>query len=332
MRQKTQLEILRESHFEVLRKNNAITDAKNGLLSLGAMKTMDIILRKYQEVNSRNISLELSFLRKKLGLESNNDYVDRIKAYLLELKLPFELRDYTESETGKRVEWQLTSFLGDVKSYKETVHLVEITITSGFVDYMVEKAGYTQINLSVMRQFKTKYGYKLYELYRRYYGLPNTDDSKTGFISKTLDELNEKFGTNYSHPSKLNPGIQRGLDEIKSLTGEEISYFFDKKNKLFVFSWAREGGSKNKCIIPHTRIDELCEWIILHYQGPINDNEKFYTKLRSSIVKNTWIDLESAYRGMLKYKYGFESVDIDGMKSLTGKYSDFDKKPQATLF
>ena len=35
------LEKAKQQHFDLLRKNNAITDAKNGELSLGAMKALD---------------------------------------------------------------------------------------------------------------------------------------------------------------------------------------------------------------------------------------------------------------------------------------------------
>ena len=101
----------KEKHFEYLRKNNAVTDAKNGELSLGAMKSLDAILHVYQDTKETKITLELAILRKKLGLEKNNDYVDRIKTYLMELKLPFELRDFHEYKTGKEVSFALTSFL-----------------------------------------------------------------------------------------------------------------------------------------------------------------------------------------------------------------------------
>lgn len=164
----TVIEKAKQQHFDLLRKNNAITDAKNGELSLGAMKALDAILQVYQETQETKIILELSLLRKKLGLENNNAYVDRIKTYLLELKLPFELRDFNDSKTGKRVTWALTSFLQDVKSYKETQHLVEINISENFIDYMVERAGYTSIDISLSKKFKTKFGYKIYEMYLRY--------------------------------------------------------------------------------------------------------------------------------------------------------------------
>ena len=77
----------------------------------GAMKSLDAILHIYQDTKETKITLELSTLRKKLGLEKNNNYVDRIKTYLMELKLPFELRDFHKYKTGKEISFALTSFL-----------------------------------------------------------------------------------------------------------------------------------------------------------------------------------------------------------------------------
>ena len=41
----TALEKAKQQHFDFLKKNNAITDAKNGELSLGAKKALDMILQ-----------------------------------------------------------------------------------------------------------------------------------------------------------------------------------------------------------------------------------------------------------------------------------------------
>lgn len=321
-------------HFEFLRKNNAITDAKNGELSLGAMKSLDAILHVYQDTKDTKIKLELSVLRKKLGLEKNNDYVERIKTYLLELKLPFELRDFHEHKTGKEVSFALTSFLNDVKSYKDTQHMVEINISENFIDYMIEKSGYTEIDLTLSKRFKTKYGYKIYEMYLRYYGLPNRVGQDVGTISKNLAELNEKFGTKHKYASKMLEGIERGTKEIEDLTGEHIFCFYDKPSKKFVFSWAKVLKKVEfKCLVPDSRLEELIDWIIEHISYPIEDIVKYRRKIKKLILTNEYDELESTYRGMMMHKYGYSSTDIDKFKSLTGKYKDFDKNEiQKSLF
>ncbi len=316
----------KQQHFDFLRKNNAITDAKNGELSLGAMRSLDVILQKYQESQETQMQLELSYLRKKLGLENNNDYIKRIKTYLLELKLPFELRDFNDMRTGKAVEWALTSFLNDVKSYKESQHLVEINISEDFINYMVDKAGYTQIDLSLSKQFKTKYGYKIYEMYLRYYALPNKIEGNRGIIYKNINELNDKFGTTHKHVSKMLEGINRGIKEIYTLTNSQIICTYDKIEKRFIFSW--EKGAKkilqcNKCKIPEERIDELCEWIIEHSQKDIDDESAYTRKVKDLLLKDSFVGWEESYRGMLSIRYGFETEKIDSLKQEDGTYLNF---------
>jgi len=314
----------KQQHFDFLKKNNAITDAKNGELSLGAMKALDVILQVYQEKKDNHIQLELAYLRKKLGLQRNNDYVDRIKYYLLELKLPFELRDFNDVKSGKNVAWVITSFLNDVKAYKDTQHVIEINISNSFVDYMIEQAGYTKIDLALSTKFKTKYGYKMYEMYLRYYSMPNRFDKSIGVIKKDIHELNEKFGTRHKHASKLMEGINRGIVEILKLTGEEIVCFYDKSEKKFVFSWeVKVKNFTQNCIIPSTRIEELIDWIILHNSQTIKDIQKYRKKLKELIITNNYIELESTYRGLLFQKYQLTIDQIDALKTEKGNYKDF---------
>ena len=328
------LEKAKKQHFEMLRKNNAITDAKNGELSLGAMKSLDVILQVYHERQDRKIHMELSYLRKKLGLEKNNDYVDRIKTYLLELKLPFELRDFNDIKSGKKISWALTSFLNEVKSYKETQHLVEINISESFIEYMVDRAGYTNIDLSLSKKFKTKYGYKIYEMYLRYYSMPNRIDKHLGTITKDLDELNDKFGTKHKHASKMLEGMNRGIQEILSLTGEEIFCSYDRVHKSFTFSWAKDLKKiETKCRIPNARVDEFVEWVIEHTKQKINNMKYYKIKVKKLILEDEYEEMEGLYRGMMIHKYGYSSTEVDEYKSESGKYKEFSrKKEQITLF
>ena len=328
------LDKAKKQHFDFLRKNNAITDAKNGELSLGAMKSLDAILQVYQEKQETKMQLELSYLRKKLGLQNNNDYVDRIKTYLLELKLPFELRDFNDIKSGKRVSWALTSFLHDVKSFKDTQHLIEINISENFIDYMVEKAGYTNIDLSLSQKFNSKYGYKIYEMYLRYYSIPNKIDSQMGTIKKDLTELNDKFGTNHKHASKMLEGISRGLKEIYSLVGEEILCSYEKAQKQFVFTWTKHLNKvESKCKIPAVRLDEFIDWIIEHSKIKIENISVYKKKLKKLLLDNEYVEWESKYRGMMMYKYNYSAEEINEFKTETGKYKNFyRKKEQSSLF
>lgn len=323
------LDKAKKHHFEFLKKNNAITDAKNGELSLGAMKSLDIILKEYQESQETKMVLELSYLRKKLGLEKNNDYVDRIKLYISELKLPFELRDFNDHK-GKRVEWALTSFLNDVKAYKDTHHQIEISISDSFLDYMVTRAGYTKIDLSLSKKFKTKYGYKIHEMFLRYYSMPNKIDKTLGTIKKDLHELNDKFGTRHKHASKMMEGVDRGLLEIEKITGEKITCFYDKTYKSFVFSWYKHVVKTidSKSRVPFTRLEEFIDWIIEHSKQEIKDLNKYRGKIKKLILDDEYQDLEASYRGMMIHKYGYTSSEVDEYKLESGKYKDFSRKKE----
>jgi len=327
MQKHTPIEIAKNKHFQILRKNNMITDSKNGELSLTALKLQDIVLGLYQDSGATSMKVELAYLRRRLKLTKNNNYVDRIKVALAELKLPIELRDFTEQSSGKEIKWQIASFLGKVRVYKDTQHVVDIEIDTSFVEYMVEKAGYTELIIEHSVECRTKYAYKLYEMYLRYYGLPNRVDKEIGIIRKNLPYMNEKFGTTHSHPSKMMEGINRGIKEVKTRFNVDIFCFYDKIEKQFVFSWAKDLKKiESKCIIPFTRIEEMIEWIILHSKEPIKDSTKYAAKLKQLILANEYEGLEESYRGMLQYRYGMTKDEISRLKTDSGRYTEFSKE------
>jgi hypothetical protein len=149
-----------------------------------------------------------------------------------------------------------------------------------------------------------------------------------------MHELNDKFGTKHKHVSKMLEGISRGLKEIISLTGEEIRCVYDNGHKVFVFSWIKDVEAiESKCIIPYSRVGEFIDWVIIHSKTKIKDLDKYSAKIKQMILDNTLDDLESLYRGMLLYKYGYTSDEIDMLKTISGKYKDFSrKKEQKSLF
>jgi len=54
---------------------------------------------------------------------------------------------------------------------------------------------------------------------------------------------------------------------------------------------------------------------------------KYYKiKVKKLILEDEYEDLESLYRGMMIYKYGYSSVEVDEYKSVSGKYKDFSRK------
>lgn len=318
----------KEQHFSILRKNNAVTDAKNGDLSALAMKLQDIILHEYQNTKQRKIKLELSYLRKRLKLQNSNNYVSRIQLALSELKMPVLLRDFKSKDEKREVNWALSSFLGDIVSYKDTCYVVEMEIPELFLEYVVEKAGYTDINLEVSVIFKTKYGYKMYELYLRYRNLPNRIDKNMGIIKLSMEALNEKFGTKHQYPAKMMLALERGLNDLEQITGVFMNCIYDPVEKKFVFAWEREPNDKSsKCIVPYDRVDEVINWIIMYSKAKITDKEHYSRKLRDLIFKGEFEGIEENYRGLLYNRYGMSSEEMDALKTTSGKYKDFDKEP-----
>ena len=98
-----------DDSIKYLKKGDTFTDPVFGSVKFALVSlTPELEAEGY----ARELSRRIQDFRKKLGLEKNNDYVDRIKTYLLELKLPFEFRDFNDIKSGKKVSWALTSFLG----------------------------------------------------------------------------------------------------------------------------------------------------------------------------------------------------------------------------
>ena len=320
MKKSKKLIKMRQLHFDFLKKNNAVTDAKNGLLSLGAMKLLDVLLKTYDERRSPHLQVEIAAIREALSLEKNNNYVAVIKRYMLELKVPFELRNFKDS-AGREVDSAIASFIGDIKFYKDTRHMVDIYISEAFLEFMIDKAGYTVIDLSLIKNFKTKFGYKIYEMYLRYYNTPHKKGMGIGVILKTLDELNDKFGTEYRYVSKMSVAIERGIKEIEKITGVKIHYFYEKSIKKFVFSWGKE--VQKTVVIPKDRIDELVDWIIDKNYDKLENPSAYEAVIRRLIGEGGFVGLEKYYRSMLIDKYNLNSEQVEKMKRKDGTYMDF---------
>lgn len=317
------IDIQRKYIKEVLKKNNSITDAKNGFFSLRAMKLADILLQTYNKTETNEFTIELKKIRKFLGMQNNQNYVEEIKYLLKELKMPFELRDYV-SVKGEMVQWSIVSFLNEAKIIKNSQHLINISISESFIKYLTDKAGYTPIDLNLSNRFKSKYGYKIYELHRRYLTLPNRHYSDVGYIEMTIDDLNFKFGTNHIHSSKMLEGIKRGITEIKKITDIELFCFYDNNKNKFVFSWEKPKIAlleNTNMIIPEELINEVVDWICLHKKGPIDNQDRYKGTLIRLIKKNELDELEDFYRGMLIYKYKMTLEEIDSTKNKFGVYT-----------
>lgn len=212
-----------------IKKHNSITDALTNY-SLPAEKLLNAIYYTWQEVGSNSFDVPIVDLKKLIGMESDGNTEFLIEA-LKELRSTQSFRNFNYG--GRDVKYHVGSFLSSLTIYKDNINFVKINIDPLIVSALQQRAGYTPLDLAIVEKFRTTYGLKLYQFYRRYKTLPNEGET----IKRSLDDLNEYFGTNYKTLSELGRCIERGVKEIKKITNEEIVIKKNPKEKMFEFSW-----------------------------------------------------------------------------------------------
>jgi hypothetical protein len=301
-----------------IKKHNALTDAKTGKLSLRSDKLINALyLLHIREGESFKVSV--TELRDLLELKSGKygtDIDSRLK----------EIRDHSIEFKNVKLSsgdysYYVDSFIHHFGIERGARNFYEIEISGKFIEAFKQKMGYTPLDLEVCNKFKTKYGLKIYEMYKRYYSLPNHEGKGVGKIAKSIDDLNQIFGSSYKTPSEMKRGIDRGVKEIEKITGEMISCFYHKAEKKFIFGWHQK-EKYPKLRIPYGRVDEFVGWYLEHNKElKINSIIKYKQGLKKKILEDEFNDLDSFYRGMLKWKYHLDYRECFDVKS--GKYGDF---------
>jgi len=309
-----------------IKKHNSLTDGYIPKSSKQVLpdKLLNALYYKYEREGNRFV-MSLQELKQLLGLRSDGN-VERIYEAIGILRHPVAVKDFTYK--GKKAKWASISFLKEAVRWVEKENYIEFEISDMMIEVLKQKVGYTELDLSVCSQFKTKYGLKIYEMYKRYYKMEESaQDINLGVVKKDLDELNKKFGTTYKTPSGMLRGIKRGLKEIEKITGEKIDCFYDKKEKFFVFFWQKKPPYP-KLRIPYKHVDELVEWYLKHRQKDTNiaNMEKYRHQLKEAILNDEFEGLDTLYRGMLAFKYNILDAD-KYYDSTTGKYRDFEEAP-----
>jgi hypothetical protein len=305
--------------IRTINKHNTLTDGyipKTGKAILPD-KLLNSLYWKFEE-KGNDFILSMTEIRDILGLKSiKDDY--RIWDAIRMLQEPLQIRDFTFK--GKGVKRVSAPFLSEVIEWKENKKYLNFKVNEIILEALKQKAGYTPIELNICNQFKTKYGLKLYEMYLRYYSLPNREGKGVGKVSKELDELNNIFGTSYKAPSDMQRGLNRGINEIEKITGEAISCFYNKPEKKFIFGWYQK-EKYPKLRIPYERVDEFIEWY-LEYKKELKIKSvlKYRVGLKKKILEDEFDDLDTFYRGMLKWKYNLNPDEYFDVKS--GSYRNF---------
>jgi len=293
---------------KVIKKHNSLTD---GYIPKSAKQVLpDRLLNALYykfEREGETFRITLPELKRLLGLPNEkNDR--RIYEAIFTLQSPIFIRDFRYD--GKEVAWLSAPFLCRVYKWKGRVNELEFHIDPMVVEAIKQKGGYTPLDINICNRFKTKFGLKLYEMFHRYANLPNNrseiNSQEIGVIAKSLDELNNMFGTTYTTPSKLfsqkasshKPPINRGLEEIERVTGEVYHCFYDRHTKTFIFSWGRKKESlypTPECIVPSKSIAPFAKWYMDRFCDRIQDRQSYFNKIVHSIKENTLGNLERYY-------------------------------------
>ena len=317
----------KKEDIKPFKKHNSLTDGyiPNTGKAVLPDKLINTLFWKFEQEGDTFI-LSMSELRSLLGLKSTKDDLRIIEAIKL-LQAPIVLRDFTFQ--GEEIEWTSGPFLSRATKWKDGQKFIKIKLDEVIIEGIKQKYGYTPLELTVCNQFKSKYGLKLYEMFIRYYHLPNKEGKGVGMVAKSMNDLNKVFDTSFKHPSKMLEGLNRGLKEIDKVTGELVTCFYHKGNKEFVFSWHQQ-DKHPKLRIPLKRIDEFIQWYLAHNEGKleIKSITRYKQSLRKKIINDEFKELDSLYRGMMKYKYYLE-YDI---YYINDKYIDFKNPPMKTLF
>lgn len=317
----------KKEDIKPFKKHNSLTDGyiPNTGKAVLPDKLINTLFWKFEQEGDSFI-VSMSELRSLLGLKSTKDDLRIIEAIKL-LQAPIVLRDFTFQ--GEEIEWTSGPFLSRATKWKDGQKFIKIKLDEVIIEGIKQKYGYTPLELTVCNQFKSKYGLKLYEMFIRYYHLPNKEGKGVGMVTKSMDDLNKVFDTSFKHPSKMSEGLNRGLKEIGKVTGELVTCFYHKGKKEFIFSWNQQ-DKYPKLRIPEKRINELIDWYLTHNEGKleIKSIARYKQSLRKKIIDDEFKELDSLYRGMMKYKY---YLDYD-IYYVNDKYVDFKNPPIKTLF
>lgn len=220
----------------LIKKNNALTDGNIPDRKVLANKLVNVLYKNYEE---KGVRFDISFpdLIRSLGMKSNSGQNrNRVKEAIKLLQYPIEVRNFTYK--GKGIKWLSVSFMSAYieNGYADTI---KIKLDDMLIEALKQKEQYTIIDLNISNKFKTKYGIVIWEMYLRYKN-QKRDDEKWTYQSFTLDELNRKFATKYKHSSQMQRSMERGLKEIRKITGKDITVHYIKQEKKFYFYWERE--------------------------------------------------------------------------------------------
>jgi len=221
------------------KKNNALLDGNIPDRRVLSNKLLNVLNKKYEEEGTE-FKVAINELANMLNMTVNSGKTKlMIYESLTILQQPIQLRNFNYK--GRGIKWISAPYLAEATIFSSKKNYVEIKLNDKIIEGLKQKEEYTVIDIQISNQFQTKYGIVIWEMYLRYKN-QNRDGVPKNWTYQhfSLEELNKKFGTKYKHNSKMLEGINRGLKEIKKITGKEIKVHFDKQKNKFGFFWEKE--------------------------------------------------------------------------------------------
>ncbi len=250
----------------LIHKNNALTDGNIPDRKVIANKLVNALYFKYDQEGA-NFKIAINDLANLLGMTSNSGKTKQMIADGIKiLQQPIELRNFEYK--GRGIKWLSAPFLSEATIYTDDKNYIEIQLSDKLLQGLKQKKHYTTIDLSVSNKFKTKYGLVIYEIYLRYKNAPRDEvPIQLTYQDFSLDELNEKFGTNYKFISQMQRSIERGLKEIENITSVKITVNWIENIKEFRFIWEREKQTRKfmtdeLAFIKHIRTQYFNEFLL----------------------------------------------------------------------
>ena len=208
---------MRKKNITIHKKNELVRGGDRlSLMGKRALNAVYLAIQKYNFYDVYKFKMRFSTLRELMGLNENNDYVERMKEGLKELMETIELNNWTNPLDGVTYSWYATRFLNEVNFKKENEEWYAIIEPNKTITGLMKlKENFTELQLiPLINKLRTKYAMKLYEFFKsfemfRYIDLPQDYLLRILGIDPT---------STYKHYSKFLELLQRQVKELNKKT------------------------------------------------------------------------------------------------------------------
>jgi hypothetical protein len=208
--------------------------------SLNAKRALNAIywgIQKNSMYDNEIVIFKFSTLRKLMGLQKDERYIQIIKKALIELQEPMQLNNFYHPIQKKKFKWYSMSFLDEAGFEQENINSLAYLTINPSIKYLMQIDGnFTELELvETLNRFRTKYSMKIYEYLKSFEGYQYLDISQEHLIAL----LSIKDNPSYKYYSDLERLVQRQLKELikksdlKNLKLQKNTHL--KKSKIYRF-------------------------------------------------------------------------------------------------